>query len=98
MRTEDTPQRASSAENGIALCQWERSADGSLIARWRRGRPVSPDTTRERVGTGRAHSATDRRHPSVPSRRASGRLASAAVIVAMYLVTAFGLFSVFVAR
>jgi hypothetical protein len=97
MAGEDTPHRAASAEDGNALCQWERTADGSLIARWRRGCRVSPDITLYGAGLHRDYSATDRRHQSLFRLRASERL-TAATIVAMYLLTGFGLFSVFVAR
>ena len=98
MSAENTPRRASNAEDSKALCQWERTAAGGLIARWRRGRRASSDTMLYGVGTRRAHWGTDRRHPSVPGRGASERLRPAAVIVAMYVVIGFGLFSVFVAR
>jgi hypothetical protein len=94
MVTEDTPPHAASA----ALCQWERTADGHLIARWRRGCRVSPNIALYVAGARCARSGTDRRHPSVPGLRASERLTAATVIVAMYLITGFGLFSVFVAR
>jgi len=98
MSGEDTPQRAARPEDGKALCLWERTGDGGLIARWHRGRRVNPDITLYGAGARRPHSGTDRRHPSAPGRRGSARLTRAAVIVAMYLVVGFELFSVLLGR
>ena len=98
MVTEDTRQSAASAEDGKAFCQWERTADGGLIARWRRGCRVSPDTTLYAVGVHRAYRGTGRRHLRVPGTRARQRLTATTAVVAMYLLTGFGLFSVFVTR
>jgi hypothetical protein len=98
MVAEDRPQRAASAKDGNALCQWERTADGDLIARWRRGRRVSADITLRAAGVRRASSGSDRRRSSAPGLRAIERLTAVTAIVAMYVVTGFGLFSVFVTR
>jgi hypothetical protein len=100
MVAEDTPRRAASAEDGRALCRWERTADGGLIAKWRRGCRVSPDATLYGYGSGvhRHYTGTDRQRPSASRLRASERLTAAAVIASMYVITGFGLFSAFVTR
>jgi hypothetical protein len=89
--------RACSPEDGKALCQWEHTAGGDLIARWQRGSRESPDLMPRGLATRRAHSGADRRRMGRSGRAPSERLTRVAVIVTMYLVTGFGIFPVFVA-
>ena len=92
MSAEDTSRRARGTEDGNALCQWERTVDGGLIANWRRGCRVANDT--QLYGAGIRYRVTHRRHlPIVGRRRASERLGAAAIIAAMYLVVGFAVFS-----
>jgi len=94
MSAEDTPRRTPDTDDGKALCQWERTVEGSLIARWRRGHLVGNRTQLCEAPV--RNSVTDRRHaPGVRQRRVSERLGAAAMIVAMYLVIGFAVFSVF---
>jgi hypothetical protein len=93
MSADDTPRIA---QAGKALCcQWEHTAHGGLIARWRRTNPGIPLSEAEAV---RAQSRADRRRWSLGPRRGSKRLVAAAVIATLYLVTGLSLFSAFVAR
>jgi hypothetical protein len=98
MSGENMSQRTSGIADGNAHCQWERTTDGSLIAKWHRGRRAHPCATPHRVSAPLARTGTDRRRASRPGRRARQRLRPVAMIVAMYLVMGLGLFSVFVAR
>jgi hypothetical protein len=96
MGAHDTQQHARNAEQGNPLsCQWERTAYGGLIARWRRVDPGIPLSEAQAV---RAQSRADRRRWSLHPRRASKRLIAAGLITTLYLVTGFSLFSVFVGQ
>jgi hypothetical protein len=95
MVAEDTQRAAADRD---ALCQWELTADGDLIARWYRGCRVIPDITLYRPGEHCAHSGMEQWPPRVGGIRVSQRLAAAVVVLTMYFATGFGLFAVFVAR